>query len=75
MLLIYSGLTDPALAAIAELVHDIDMKDNKFGRKETAGIASVIEGIAATNNEDEQRLVRGAAVFDGLYAYFSRKNA
>jgi hypothetical protein len=32
-----AGIKDPALAAIAEVVHDIDLKDAKFGREE--GIA------------------------------------
>ena len=74
VLLARSGLNDSALAAIAEIVHDIDMKDKKFGRDETGGIACVIEGIAAAGNDDERRLARGAAVFDDLYAYF-RKSA
>ena len=33
------GLNDPALVSIAEIVHDIDLKDSKFGREQTAGIA------------------------------------
>jgi hypothetical protein len=31
------ALAEPGLAAVAELVHDIDVKDGKFGRPETAG--------------------------------------
>jgi len=73
VLLALSGLADPALAAIAQIVHDIDMKDNKFGREEASGIARLIEGIAAANTEDARRLERGAAVFDDLYAYFRKK--
>jgi Chromate resistance exported protein len=30
---------------IAEIVHDIDLKDGKFGREQTAGIAHVVAGI------------------------------
>ena len=70
-LLLRLGLTDPALAAIAEIVHDIDLKDEKFGRAEAAGIAQLIRGIAAGSKNDEQRLARGAAVFDALYESFS----
>jgi hypothetical protein len=33
------GLRDPALSAIAEIVHDIDLKDSKYGREEASGIA------------------------------------
>jgi hypothetical protein len=73
VLLARSGLPDPALAAIAQIVHDIDMKDGKFGRNETSGIASLIEGIAAATKDDERRLDRGAAVFDDLYAYFRNR--
>jgi hypothetical protein len=73
VLLARSGLSDRALAAIAQIVHDIDMKDSKFEREETRGIASLIEGISASTKDDEQRLERGAAVFDDLYAYFGKK--
>ncbi|WP_247648215.1 chromate resistance protein ChrB domain-containing protein [Pannonibacter phragmitetus] len=70
-----AGLTDPALLAIGEIVHDIDLKDGKFGREEASGIASLITGIAAANKEDEQRIAQGAPVFDNLYQYFSQKRS
>jgi hypothetical protein len=70
VLLQRAGLDDPALAAIGEIIHDIDLKDGKFGREETAGIRTVMSGIAAAHREDEQRLARGAAVLDDLYEYF-----
>jgi hypothetical protein len=66
-------LADPALTAIGEIVHDIDLKDAKFARVEASGIASVIESIAAANKDDERRLERGAAVLDDLYELFRRK--
>jgi hypothetical protein len=66
-------LDDPALHAIGELVHDIDLKDGKFGREETAGIAGLIGGIVLAHHEDEQRLARGAALLDDLYQYFHTK--
>lgn len=60
--------TDGGLRWIAEIVHDVDLKDAKFGREEAAGIAQVVSGIAAAHPSDEERLTRGAAVFDDLYA-------
>jgi hypothetical protein len=62
------GLTDPALRAIAEIVHDVDVKDAKYGREEAPGIAQLVAGIAAAHADDEARLERGAALFDDLYA-------
>jgi hypothetical protein len=65
-----AGLEDAALTAIGEIIHDIDLKDGKYGREETAGIRTVMAGIAAAHRDDEQRLARGAAVLDDLYESF-----
>lgn len=73
VLLTRAGLADPALEAISEIVHDIDLKDAKFGREETTGIASLIAGICVANEQDDQRIAQGGPVFDNLYQYFSTK--
>jgi hypothetical protein len=60
---------DPAIAAIAEIVHDIDYKEAKFDRVETAGVrALLLDGICATEASDEARLERGFPLLDALYA-------
>jgi len=74
VLLNRAHINDPALQAIAEIVHDIDLKDTKFGREETSGIASLIAGICVANPEDEHRIAQGAPVFDNLYQYFRAKS-
>ncbi len=61
---------DVALRAVAEIVHDIDIKDAKFGRAEAAGVAQLIEGIARKYPADPARLERGAALFEALYESF-----
>lgn len=74
VLLKRAGLDDPALTAIAEIVHDIDLKDGKYGRAETAGVARMLAGIAAPGNDDPQRLAKGADLLDGLYQSFRSKS-
>src|SRR5258708_13658189 len=69
------GLTDPALKQIAEIVHDIDLKDGKFGREDALGLVRLLPGIAMANPEDEKRLSEGAAVFNTLYEYFRSNRA
>jgi hypothetical protein len=64
------GLTDPALKAISEIVHDIDLKDDKFRRPEAVGIARLITGIAAAATPDDERIERGRTIFEDLYASF-----
>ncbi|MFI4997564.1 MAG: chromate resistance protein ChrB domain-containing protein, partial [Hyphomicrobiales bacterium] len=66
-------LKDQALRAVAETVHDIDLKDGKFGRGEAAGIAHVIAGICASQKDDLARIERGAAVFADTYESFRKK--
>ncbi len=66
-------IQDRALKPIAEIVHDIDIKDEKYGREQSAGVASLLAGIASTSDSDDERLARGSKVFDDLYAFFRRK--
>jgi hypothetical protein len=75
VLLARSGMSDPGLQAIAEIVHDVDLKDGKFKREEATGIGHLIAGIAMANKDDEQRIAQGAPVFDNLYQYFRTKRA
>lgn len=72
-LVLRMGLRDPALRPIAEIVHDIDLKDSKFRREETPGVERLITGICMAHKEDEQRLRRASAVFEDLYQSFQRK--
>ncbi len=66
-------LNDPGLSALAEIVHDIDLKDGKFARPETEGVAAQIAGVALLHRSDEERLARGSQLFDQLLSYFSRR--
>jgi hypothetical protein len=70
VLVAHAGLADAALAAVGEIIHDIDLKDDKYGRVETAGVRSLIAGIAASSADDEHRLARGSALLDDLYSSF-----
>jgi hypothetical protein len=65
-------LKDAALSAIAEIIHDLDLKDQKFGRKETAGVQQLLAGIVASQPSDDTRIERAANLFDDLYHSFER---
>jgi hypothetical protein len=67
------AIDDAALVSIAEVVHDIDVRDEKFGRPEVAGVERLIAGIALTQAEDEARLALGARVLDALYESWKRR--
>ena len=67
-----ANLSDPALRRIAEIVHDIDLQDDRFGHPETAGVRQLVLGIVAAHASDVERLARGGALFDDLYASLHR---
>ncbi len=64
------GLGSVPITAIAEIVHDIDLKDKKFGRPEVGGIQAVFSGIAATCSNDQARLDQGSMILDQVYASY-----
>jgi len=65
------ALAEPGLRALAEVIHDIDLKDSKFGRPETAGVAAAVAGLCREARDDEERLRRGSQLFEGLLADFA----
>ncbi|HEY3258088.1 MAG TPA: chromate resistance protein ChrB domain-containing protein [Gemmatimonadaceae bacterium] len=59
-----------ALRAVSEIVHDIDCKDDAFGREETRQTADELSLIYTSHASDLARLEYGATLFEGLYAMF-----
>lgn len=73
VLLMRCGIKDQALNAIAEIIHDIDLKDGKFGRDEAPGIARLLGSIAMAPGDDNDRIAKGSALFEGLYESFRQQ--
>ncbi|HEY6173904.1 MAG TPA: chromate resistance protein ChrB domain-containing protein [Kofleriaceae bacterium] len=65
------GLRDAALTAIGEIIHDLDLHDDKFGREEAPGVRSAIDGICTVARDDEQRIAAASPMLDGLYSHFA----
>ncbi|MGH7467060.1 MAG: chromate resistance protein ChrB domain-containing protein [Longimicrobiales bacterium] len=67
------GLVDnPGLVALAELVHDLDLHDEKYGRPEAPGLLALAQGVVARYASDAERVEHGRRLFDQLYAHFTR---
>ena len=67
------SLKDAGLRTLAEIVHDIDVKDGKFERPEAPGFASLIAAIALTRRDDDARIAFGSEVLDALVELYRRK--
>ncbi len=67
------GLSDSnGLREIAEIVHDIDLKDDKFHRLEAAGLNAIINGLSEVLRDDRKLLQQCMIIFDGLYGLLSQ---
>jgi hypothetical protein len=64
------GLDEPALRRVGEIVHDLDCKESRFGHAEAAGVAAMVQGIAAAHERDKDRLQAGLPLFEALYQSF-----
>jgi hypothetical protein len=71
-LLARAGVDDSGARRIAEIVHDLDLKDERFGHPETAGVERLVAGIVEGHPDDRSRLERGLALFDDLHRSYVR---
>jgi hypothetical protein len=61
------ALKDKTLRKIAEIVHELDLKDDKFKTSEAKGIEDILSGIRKTVKDDSESLIKGMAIFEMLY--------
>jgi hypothetical protein len=61
------GLDGPALQTLAEIVHEIDLRDGQYIHPEIRGIDAVLDGWLRSDAEDAERERWGIGLFEGLY--------
>lgn len=64
------GLNEAALQPLAEIVHDLDLKDGRFGRPDAAGVQRLVDGLAAAYPDSAARISAAMPIFDVLFASF-----
>jgi hypothetical protein len=67
------GLEDPVLHEIAEIVHDADLIDEKYGRTESEGLDAIVRGLQLALPDDNTLVEHTDTLYDGLYAYLRRE--
>lgn len=67
------GLQDPGLAFVAQIVHELDLRDGLYVRPETPGIDAVIRGWSLEGLPDTQLEAHGIVLFQGLFATLGRE--
>jgi len=61
------AIRDGHVKRIAEIIHDADLHDEKFGRSEGDGLDKVLDGWAKQDMPDDELLRRGMDLIEGLY--------
>ena len=65
---------DPAVARIAAIVHDLDLKDGKFGAPEATTLGLAIDGLQLSSADDAVLLEQGMTLFEALYRSFGQSS-
>lgn len=58
---------DARVAVIGQMIHDADLLDERFGRKEGYGMDEILKGWARQGIPDDKLLERGMELVEGLY--------
>ena len=61
------GIGGPALARISQIVHDLDLKDERFNVPETPAVGRLVEGLRQIHADDHKLLEHGMEIFEALY--------
>lgn len=64
-------IRDKALTSLAELVHNIDLKDQKYNRPESDGLDMIVRALSDSSGDDHKTLVLGSQILDALYQRLS----
>jgi hypothetical protein len=66
-------LAEPGIQKLAEIVHEIDLRDGRTVHPETSGIDALLHGWLLTEATDQELERQGIALFEGLYQSISAK--
>jgi hypothetical protein len=64
------GIIDHGVQDIAKVVHDLDLKDDRFKHPHRATIGALVEGLRRSIDDDRQLLEQGIVLFEALYQSF-----
>ena len=64
------GVRDPIVARIGQIVHDLDMKEIRYGLPEAPTIGRLVDGLRLAHTDDAQLLELGIATFEALARSF-----
>lgn len=68
----FFDIREPAVGRVAAVVHDLDLKDARFGAPEGPTVGTLIDGLQLAHADDDVLLAQGMALFEALYRGFDQ---
>lgn len=68
------GIQDPAVEWLCRVVHDVDLRDDRYGEPEAAGVAALVEGLRVRYADDRRLLEEGIGLIAALVEARSRRS-
>jgi hypothetical protein len=65
------AIRDPAVGRIAQVVHNLDLKEEKYAAPEAAAVGRLVEGLRSMYSKDQELLAQGMRMFEALYQSLS----
>ena len=65
-------IRDAAVVSLSRVVHDLDLKEARFGMPECPAVARLIDGLRLSHDDDEVLLEHGMVLMEALYRSFSK---
>ena len=69
------GIDDAPVVSVARVVHDLDLKEHRYGMPESAAVSRLVDGLRAAYPDDAELLEQGMVMIDALYRSFAADRA
>jgi hypothetical protein len=69
------GIRDAGVVSLSRVVHDLDLKDARYGMPECAAIARLVDGLRSSYRDDGELLEQGIVMMEALYQSFRADGA
>lgn len=61
------SIVHPAVKQMGEIVHDLDLKEDRYGRPESVAVGRMVEGLRLMYRNDRELLEQGITMMEALF--------
>jgi hypothetical protein len=69
------GIGNRGVLALSRIVHDLDLKEARYGMPECAAVSRLVDGLRASYSDDAELMAQGIVMMEALYQSFIKDGA